>query len=245
MATMNPKLIFVLLTAMVLGAPGLSAQAPAGAADPSDTTAMDHEAMDHGAADAAGMDHGSMDGGMMDMGQGGMGMMHMQEMMRMRGSMDGQVMQMMGRGRMDAGMMQMMERGMGVMDTGGPSPESILMMADALGLSEEQRAELEAVQDRYQETSGPMMVELREALEQAEVLLDADAPDLDAYGAALQGAVDELVATQVAMASAALEARAILTEEQRVQLVSGMQMMEGMMDGGMMSGGMMDGGMSH
>lgn len=228
---MKATLVAGVSVAMLSGASGLTAQAPDGQDAPSDPPAMDHGAMDQGDMDGGGM--------MGMMGQGGMGMM-----MRMQGGMDGQMMQMMGRGRMDSGMMEMMERGMGVMDTGGPAPESILMMGDALGLTDEQRAELEAVQTRYREASGPMMAGIQESLDRAEVLLDGEAPDLVAYRDALQDAVDELVVAQVAMAEAAVEARAILTEEQRAELDMGLRMMQGMMGTGG-GGGMMDGGMSH
>lgn len=145
----------------------------------------------------------------------------------MRGQ--GGMMQRMGQGMMGGGMMQMMMGGMGMMGTGGPGPGMILRMGDALGLTDEQRAELEAIQEEYQETVAPMMSSMMEIHRDAAERLTGDSPDFDAYEGALREAADAMVEAHVAMARAASEARAVLTDEQRAQLQRGMQMMQGMM----------------
>lgn len=212
------------IVTMLGAASGLSAQMPG--------------APDSSGPDAMGQD--GMNGGMMEM-MGHEGMMGMMGMMG-QGSMGGDMMQMMGQGMIDSGMMEMMEQGMGMMATGGPGPESILRMGDTLGLTDEQRTQLEAVRSTYQESAQPMMAGIMASLRDAEAMLEPESPDIAGYEGALQETVDQLVSAHVAMAQAGAEARRILTEAQLQQLESGMSMMEGMMGRG---GGMMDQGMSH
>ena len=72
-------------------------------------------------------------------------------------------------------------------------------------------------------------------------------PDLEAYEARLREATSHMVQARVAMARAGVEARQVLTPEQRDRLSFARQMMRemrpGTMGGGMMGQGMMDGGM--
>lgn len=166
-------------------------------------------------------------------------------MMGQGGMMDGGMMQMMGQGMMGGGMMgggmmqMMMGEGMGMTGTGGPGPGMILRMGDALELTDEQRAELEAIQEEYQGTAAPMMSSMMDIQGEAADALAGDSPDFDAYEDALRDAAGTMVEAHVAMARAAAEARAVLTDEQRAQLQGGMQMMQGMMgqgQSGMMMG---------
>ena len=81
-----------------------------------------------------------------------------------------------------------------------------------------------------------------EAHQDAATALEGDSPDFDAYEWALREAADQMVQAHVAMAQAAAEGGAVLTEEQRQQLQGSMQMMRGMMGQGqseMMGPGMM------
>lgn len=196
--------MLVLGAALLLAAPGLSAQ---GGAMP-------------------GQQRGAMQGmqGMMG-GGGGMGM-GMGGMMQMMGQ------GMTGAGMMGSGMMGMMGQGMGMMTTGGPGPVAILSMGDALGLTADQRSRLEAIQTEYGNTMGPLMTQAMDAQRRAADALQGDAPDFDAYKRALREGTDQMIDAHVAMARAAFEARQVLTEEQRTRLQSGMQMIQGMMGQG-------------
>jgi len=161
-------------------------------------------------------------------------------MMGQGGMMDGGMMEMMGQTMMGGGMMEMMmAEGMGMMGTGGPGPGMILRMGDALGLMGEQRAELEAIQAEYQETAAPIMSSMMHFHRDSAESLAGDSPDFDAYEDALREAADTMVEAHVAMARAASETQAVLTDEQRAQLQGRMQMMQGMMGqerSGMMMG---------
>ncbi len=151
----------------------------------------------------------------------------------------GQMMQMMGEGMMGSGMMQMMGQGMGMMPSGGPSPAMILRMGEALDLTDQQRTELEAIQEQYSESAQPHMTGMMEAHRSARAALESDPPDIDAYEEALREGADRMVQAHVAMARAAAEARDVLTDVQRQELQEGMQMMRGMMMGQGQPGGMM------
>ncbi|MEX1258514.1 MAG: Spy/CpxP family protein refolding chaperone [Gemmatimonadota bacterium] len=175
---------------------------------------------------------GAMPGGGQDampgMMGGGMGMGGMMQMMAQG---------MMGGGMMGPEMMQMMGQGMGMMATGGPGPAMILRMGDALNLTAEQRSRLEAIQAQYSESVQPLMAVAMEAHGNAAAALEGDSPDLAAYEQGLRESADRMVEAHVAMARAAVEARNVLTAEQREGLAGGMQMMQGMMGQG--RGGMM------
>lgn len=83
----------------------------------------------------------------------------------------------------------------------------------------------------------------------ASELLDSDSPDLAAYEARLREATDHMVQAYTAMARASVEARQLLTPEQRDRLSVARQMIHqmrpGTMGGGMMGNGMMSRGMVH
>ncbi len=116
------------------------------------------------------------------------------------------------------------------MATGGPGPTLILRMRDVLDLSDEQVGDLEEIRDRSQGQS--MSETVMQAHSRAQQALAGDDPDFDAYESALRDAMDDMMKMHVEMARAAVEAREVLTEEQRLRLEDiGHGMMGGMMMG--------------
>lgn len=107
-----------------------------------------------------------------------------------------------------------MQRCMDMM--GGPPPAVLLEQGEALGLSAEQVSRLEAIRDATDVSA--QMQTVRAAHMRAAELLQADAPDLDEYEDALEEATEEIVAAHMAMVRANLEARQVLTAEQRTKL---------------------------
>jgi len=134
---------------------------------------------------------------------------------------------MMGQGMMDSGMMQMMGKGMGMMATGGPGPSMILRMGDALGLTEDQRIRLQAIQEEHSGSTTGHMRSAMAAHQEAAEALRSDSPDFEAYEDALREAANHMVLAHTGMARAASEAREVLDAEQRGQL---QRMMERMME---------------
>ena len=126
---------------------------------------------------------------------------------------------------MDMGqMMQMMSEA-----TSGPGAAMILRMGEALDLTDEQRTQLQAMQTEDSDSAEPFMAAIMEAHQNAAAAVEGDSPDFGAYERALRQAAARMVQVHVAMARGAVEARDVLTEEQRQQL---MQMMQGMMGRG-------------
>lgn len=112
---------------------------------------------------------------------------------------------------------------------GGASPAMILGHGDELDLSPDQVRQLEALRERSDGAA-----HMRGAMAshgQAAELLRADRPDLAAYEARLREAADHMVQAQTSMARTAVEARAILTPEQRAVLAD---MSQGAMQHGAM-----------
>jgi Spy/CpxP family protein refolding chaperone len=148
-------------------------------------------------------------------------------------------------GQQQAGMMQQ------CMMMTGASPAVLLQQRESLGLNAAQVARLEALNTRTSESVMPHMQPAMQAHTAAAEILRADAPDFAAYEARLREAADHMVRTHVEMARVAVEARQVLTPEQRTRLDT---MREGMMQGmhqrmmqggqgGMMQGMQMGGGM--
>lgn len=192
--------------------------------------------------DAQQHEHGQTEGqepGMMmscpmmqQMMQGMHGQMEGMDMQGMQGGMQGQM--------MGSGMMGMM----GAMDGG---PGMILQSSEALALTPDQTERLETMQERVRSDHQQHMKAGMAAYQKAATALEGDAPDLDAYATALNEAADHMVVAHVAMTRAALEAREVLTSEQREKLGDVMGGMHGMHNGSM-QGGMMrsgDGGAGH
>lgn len=171
--------------------------------------------------------------------------MRMQRMDSLPGMMGEQMMMggMMGQGMMGSGMMQMMGQGMGMMATGGPGPAMILRMEDALDLTDDQIGRLEEIRQEFSGTQQQHMNAAMSAHQNARQALEGEDPDFEAYQEALQEASTHMVQAHVAMARAAVQARQVLTAEQRQRLQQGMGMMQGMMgDPGAGSGMMRDRG---
>jgi predicted RNA-binding Zn ribbon-like protein len=136
------------------------------------------------------------------------------------------MMGLMGGGMMGPEMMQMMGQGMGMMATGGPSATMVLRMSEPLGLSEDQRAQLQAIQAEGAAAVQMHAEAMMAAHRNAAGALAASPADFAAYEQGLREAVEHLVQTHLAMARSAAEAQAVLMAEQRERLRSGMQMMQ-------------------
>ena len=140
------------------------------------------------------------------------------------------------------GMMQMPMQGM------VPGPGMILQLRGPLSLTDAQVRRIEAIRDRREESHMPHAQAAMRAMQDAAGMLEASTPDLSRYEAKLREAANHHVLAHAAMARTWLEAREVLTPEQRSNLRFGMQLMQqmasermqgmhGMMDT-MRSGGM-------
>lgn len=149
-------------------------------------------------------------------------------------------------GMMQGGMMQMMHGQGGLMMGMAMGPDMILRLRDSLELTEDQVGQLETLRDSVRSPLRQHMVQGTVGMHAASELLTSDSPDLDAYATRLREAASHMVQAHVAMARAAVEARQVLTPEQRERLSQARQMMHelapGMMRGDMMEGGMMNHG---
>lgn len=146
---------------------------------------------------------------------------------------------------MSGDMMGMMSGGMMDMSLMAFRPGALLQSAETLGLSVDQKARLQTLAERGHEEHGRHAEAAMTSHGLASSALGGDAPDLDAYAEALQSAVSHMAMAHVAMTRTALDARGILSADQRTQVTEAMHMMRGMMmQGGMMkpSGGMGQGG---
>jgi Spy/CpxP family protein refolding chaperone len=99
---------------------------------------------------------------------------------------------------------------------GVAQPAMILRHVDDLGLSQDQVRRIEAIRDRAD--GAAHMQGAMATHRQAAELLRADQPDLAAYEARLRQAADHMVQAHTSMARTAVDARAILTPEQRASL---------------------------
>lgn len=145
-------------------------------------------------------------------------------------------------GMMRSGMMGM--RGgmmgggmMGMMQNGGPQPGMLVQSADQLGLTEDQVDQLSALRDKVQAESQAHMQAAMATRQRAAAALQGDASDLDAYTKALEEAASHMVQAHTAMVRASLQAKKILTPEQRGEV-------EGRAWSSCAWGGMMGGGMT-
>ena len=139
---------------------------------------------------------------------------------------------MMGHGMMCMGMMGGGDMDMGMaMMSGAPSPAMILRAADALSLTAEQKTRLEAIRTQSSDAVHPLMQQAMAAHQEALQAVQGDSPDLVAYETALKEAANHMVAMHVASARAGIDARAVLTPDQRTKLTDATTMMRGMMCG--------------
>ncbi len=146
----------------------------------------------------------------------------------------GSMMEMMSGGMMEmmsGGMMGMMSSGMMEMSMMPFRPGALLRSVESLGLSDDQQARLQALAESGKEEHGQHAQAAMAAHQQAESSLESDAPDMDAYAEALQSAARHMAMAHVAMTRTALEARTLLSTDQREKVSDAMSMMRGMMQG--------------
>lgn len=153
------------------------------------------------------------------------------------GVMQPGMMQMMQRMHGQGGMMGLMEGGMMGM-AGGPA--MILRLEESLELTDDQVERLEAIRESARSGMRQHMMQGMQSMQAAQELLAGDSPDLDAYEERLREAANHMVLAHTAMAGATVEARGLLTPEQRERLALARRMMQEMR-GGMMQGSMMPG----
>lgn len=130
----------------------------------------------------------------------------------------------------------MMGGDMGMMSSSAPGPAMLIRMGPVLDLTEKQTTELEAIQAELTDDRASHMPLAMEAHERAAALIAGGETDLAAYEGTLREAMDHMISVHVSVARAALDARAVLTDEQRARLEGAtamMRHMESMMDGGM------------
>lgn len=153
----------------------------------------------------ASMHCGDMSGMMPGMGDmGGMGAMNRMHRDSMRRGMGGM-----------AGMTGMS----GMMDSmGPPMPGMLLMHKDQLKLTTAQVSKLTTLQTQAENACAAHMKLAMTAHQSAAKMLDASAPDFDAFAAKLREAAGHMIEGHVAMARAAVAARQELTAEQRQTL---------------------------
>lgn len=113
--------------------------------------------------------------------------------------------------------------------TAHPGPAMLLRVQKALGLSPAQVAQIRQLQQQSANATREHMREAMEAHQHAEQLLRSDAPDMTALEAAAKLAAEHTALAHVAMIRAGVEARKVLTAEQRQKLQTGMAMMHEMM----------------
>ena len=138
--------------------------------------------------------------------------------------------QMMGQG------MMMCSEGMGSMMMNPTDPATLLRAAEVLGLSARQKTTLQTIQNRYAGTIASNHAQAMSAHQKLNDILNAERPDFAAYEAALKQASTYGISAHVAMARAAVEARAVLSKEQREKARSVASMMHGGRGGGMCPG---------
>lgn len=162
-----------------------------------------------------------------------------------QGQAHGQMQQGMHQGQgMGQGMGMGMQHGMGMhegmmgMMMSRPGPGMILRLKETLELTDDQVSRLEAMHNEARESMQAHQQAAQQARMRAHQAMMADAPDLDAFQAALEEAADHTIQAAMAMARVHTEAAGVLTDVQTEKLHTLMEAMEEMHEGGM--GGMMD-----
>jgi Spy/CpxP family protein refolding chaperone len=123
-------------------------------------------------------------------------------------------------------------------------PAMLLRIREPLGLSADQVQRLEAIQRQADAAHRQHLEAAMPAMHQAMTGMDGDSPDLARIETAMRQGAEHHVAAHMAMVRAMVEARAVLTAEQRARLHAAMGMMHEMMRdhhpmGEMRPGGMM------
>jgi uncharacterized membrane protein len=163
----------------------------------------------------------------------------MMEGMKMEGmEMEGMKMEGMKMEGMEMDGMEM--DGMKMDGMGMSSPKMLLKHGEALSLTPEQVADLEALQSDLSESRTSWKELAEAARERAAASLEAATPDLSAYEEALIEAETNLGRVRASVAVAAARAKALLTPEQREKLEDHCGLMGSMTDQGM-GGSMMEG----
>ncbi|HET9984299.1 MAG TPA: Spy/CpxP family protein refolding chaperone [Longimicrobiales bacterium] len=132
----------------------------------------------------------------------------------------------------------------GMMMMGVPDAGMILHMRGPLGLTDAQVKRLEAIRTQTQKAAKPQMDAAMAAHRAANGLLETSSPDFARFQTKLREAAEHMVRAHVEMAKGAVQARAVLTPEQRANVRFGMRMMQQMMQERgmeMMGGGMAPG----
>lgn len=134
---------------------------------------------------------------------------------------------------MEHGMMMRAHAGHGgaAMMMEHPGPGMLLRMEEALGLTADQVTELEAMHAEAREAMQTHREAAQTARTRAHEAMMADAPDLDAFQAALEEAAMHDVQATVAMARVHLQANEVLTPEQQETLGARMKEMHENMRG--------------
>ena len=101
---------------------------------------------------------------------------------------------------------------------GGPGGPGLGRLAQELGLSDDQKAQIESLRAKERESSRPLMEAAREAHEAFRAVLEAESPDAGVVGQAAiaMAAADKKV--RAAHEAAFEEVKALLTPEQRQKL---------------------------
>lgn len=120
-------------------------------------------------------------------------------------------------------MMGMMAGGM--MRTAG-GPAMILGLEESLELTDDQVARLEALHESAQTEMRQHRMQGMQTMRSAQELLEGESPDLSAYEERLREAANHMVLAHTAMARAGVDARALLTPEQRERLALARTMMQ-------------------
>lgn len=136
--------------------------------------------------------------------------------------------------------------GPGTMGMGMHGPGMILAFKSSLGLSDVQVQQIQKIGDDARTTMQKDMQQAQQAHQAAVQALMSNPPDAGAYQKNLQQAANDFVSAQVAMAQAYVNARKVLTDQQRQKLDDGAAMIHDLLrQRGMMGGWMRPGMMGH
>lgn len=109
------------------------------------------------------------------------------------------------------------------------SPAMILRLREPLELTDTQVQRIEAIHSRVQREHQPHIQAAKEAMHEAAALLDTASLDVSLYEAKLREAGNHMVLANVTLARGWVEARQVLTEEQRSNLQFGARVLEQIM----------------
>lgn len=110
-----------------------------------------------------------------------------------------------------------------------PGPSMILRMREALELTPQQVQRLERIRDSVEQAYEPHAEQAKTALREAASVLESETPDLSRYEAKLLEAANHHVLAHVSRTRGWLQAREVLTAEQRSNVEFGMKVMRQMM----------------